>query len=426
MLADKDHPMDSSNESGPAADPQVVVVYRSRGVPWLLMPALLLFSAVVAIVVYRKIEKPEFPMVIPSAPISLAAANADLTPAEIEKTKIEPVSPTGTAPAIAPGERAPVETSIVKPLVPKREASRFDPPDLSTRPAIPGEDAPVETAPPKIDAEPVPAPAAEPAPPPLLAKPLEPANEPVKQPEPAKTPDPAPAAAPVGFDPAAAKTVAAELAAPDGDKPLKEFAEQPGVRDLSPPIEAPGTLKRPPSEEALDRQQRDAERRLFDRAGLNEGRPDLLNTDPNDVGARRHDLYRAALRIASQDRQPFHDDLKKVLAELKLKAGPEIQKLCTRYGRDTMPEIHGVMNRDLLGPSSRLSVGGRIERMRDWGVPETIVLDDLFESQKKRIGERGGPRNQSEAWVRAAWVLVKYPPKAPTGKAAKVEAKPEK
>ena len=52
MLADQDHPLEDAiaeAATGATADPKVVVVYRTRGVPLLLIPPLLLIAAVSAI-----------------------------------------------------------------------------------------------------------------------------------------------------------------------------------------------------------------------------------------------------------------------------------------------------------------------------------------------------------------------------------------
>ena len=98
-----------------------------------------------------------------------------------------------------------------------------------------------------------------------------------------------------------------------------------------------------------------------------------------------------------------------------------IQRLCNRYGRDTLPEILGAMNKDLVGPASRLSLPGRIKRMRSWGVPETMILDDLVEAEIANYKARGGPRSEAEAWVRAARVLLANPlakPPAPASRTA--------
>ncbi len=57
MLADQDHPLEDAIADAEAKpDPALVVVYRTRGVPWLLVPPLLLLAGVAAIVIYRRSE----------------------------------------------------------------------------------------------------------------------------------------------------------------------------------------------------------------------------------------------------------------------------------------------------------------------------------------------------------------------------------
>ena len=61
MLAhDQDHPLEDAiaeADAGATPDPKLVVVYRTRGVPLLLIPPLLLIAGVSAIVVYRRSER---------------------------------------------------------------------------------------------------------------------------------------------------------------------------------------------------------------------------------------------------------------------------------------------------------------------------------------------------------------------------------
>jgi len=50
MLADQDHPLEDLIAAPDPPDPKLVVVYRTRGVPWLLVPPLLLLAGVARLV----------------------------------------------------------------------------------------------------------------------------------------------------------------------------------------------------------------------------------------------------------------------------------------------------------------------------------------------------------------------------------------
>ena len=189
-----------------------------------------------------------------------------------------------------------------------------------------------------------------------------------------------------------------------------------------------------PDRQAMDdaegeRLQREAEDRLAARENLDLVKPDLLNADPSDVKKWRHMLIDKARRRAAEYRQPFHAELREAIAERGIRAGSLIKQICNKYGRDTLPEIHGAMNKDLLGISTRLSTAGRVDRMRKWGIPETIILDDLvlreledYTTKGKFAVQRGGIRSEGEAWVRAARILIANPPSKPAASTARAAA----
>ncbi len=458
MLADQDNPLDSDPASRKAApgEPHVVVIYRGRGIPWMVIPPLLLFVAVLAVIGYRRYEPMEFPRLSTSAaPGSSVATTVDTVQHSAEGSQL-----VATVYQV-PGQKTAAPVVALK-------SGPYPGPDLSVRPSIPGEPAPVtdeaEVGAPTDD--PV-APAAEPAgpvtPSPKLESPS--ASAPKSElPKPgslapseaalAPAPKPAPtlpriestpASAPmleapntgvavltpiggevpapppvkrdaIGFDPDAAKVVANELATQGKPKNgLRDNANDgayvPPNRDSTPSAAQAGIGE--PNEEMLEQQQREAERRLAVRAGIDSDGPDLLNPDPRDIQKRRAQFVMASRKVAAEDRAPFHEDLRKIIAEQGSRSGAAIQQLCNRYGRDTTPEIHVKMNRDLTGPAARLSTGGRIERMRYWGVPETIILDDLVDSYKNDVKGRNGPRTPTESWVFAARVLLAHPPTKP-------------
>ena len=87
-------------------------------------------------------------------------------------------------------------------------------------------------------------------------------------------------------------------------------------------------------------------------------------------------------------------------------AAPDIKALRDRFGVDSIPEIIVPANRDLTGVAARLTMSERIRRMRQWGLPEAMILDDVFEQERQEIRSRGGPRTEDEALVFAARILL--------------------
>jgi hypothetical protein len=398
MLADEDHPMEDA-VAAQVAEPQVMVVYRRQGVPWVLVPPLLLIAAVGGIIGYRKTVRPERPIVIAQAPPDeitskdvrqeVAVAVAEATPPTPTQEKAAPVvvteakqDPSPTPPAVATVSESvqpPSASAGPQPVSPPAEGAKADrvgsPFDVvEPRPA----DAP------KADRVGSPFDVVEPRP---ADPPIEP---PAGQVDPAKRD-------PVGFDPDAARVT---LDPAPGDSPTPAGGRQ-----------GEGVMK-PKTEEVLSDLQREAEARQADRARLEAAKPDLLKGDPRETRARIHAMMTEARREAERQRIPFHTDLRRILAEKGNKAGQDVQELFETYGgRDCLPEIAQAVNRDLVGPASRLTQQARVERMRRWGQPEQLILEDLVEREKLHPTGRGGRRSLDQIWAVAAKVLLTMPPK---------------
>jgi hypothetical protein len=255
----------------------------------------------------------------------------------------------------------------------------------------------------------------------------------VEIPQPAKpvATEPPPAAEPtarrdrVGFDPQATP---ATLEAPTEPKPEPEppAADRPPVRNAPPAGEQPFELDRrkPAAAAAADRRaeenreivedmQAEAERRLAEKTHLNEIKNQALNVDPAEYRRQREVFKAAVRRVSAEERPKFHEELKRLIREQGRAAGPDIKATRDRFGVDTLPEIMMPAARDLLDVGPRLGTGQKIRRMRQWGLPETMIIDDLYEKQLRNIGARDGARDEDEAWVFAAWTLLYYPPGVP-------------
>jgi hypothetical protein len=124
---------------------------------------------------------------------------------------------------------------------------------------------------------------------------------------------------------------------------------------------------------------------------------------------KRDERIAEAIRANDEDRPKFRAELQQILESKGNMAGNDIRKLCDRYGLGTLPEIEEFMKRSVNGRGEKLRRADRIRLLRYCGLPESMVLGDLANSEVLNIGARGGPRNQAETWVRAARQLLKLP-----------------
>ena len=127
---------------------------------------------------------------------------------------------------------------------------------------------------------------------------------------------------------------------------------------------------------------------------------------------------RDAWNKAQRERAEFHAELEVLLRRLGNRAGPSIDSLCDRYGRETVPEIRNAVNRLLSRSAAGLSFEGKIELMRKYGYPEPMILDYLYQRMYRRINTPGGPRDKFEVRVLAARILLGHQDSAPSKTAA--------
>jgi len=132
--------------------------------------------------------------------------------------------------------------------------------------------------------------------------------------------------------------------------------------------------------------------------------------------------YHETFRKLQSDRPLFHNDLRRLLQELGDGAGVEINALCDRYGRTTLPEVHKVVVLALNRSAARLKREAKIELMRSLGVPEPVILDYLAKEQHHNMNRRGGPRDSNEVRASAARILLAYPPSRPQASPPKAKS----
>ena len=57
---------------------------------------------------------------------------------------------------------------------------------------------------------------------------------------------------------------------------------------------------------------------------------------------------------------------------------------------------------------NRISQHAKVRKLREFGVPESVILDYLANVQEKNRGVRYGPRTRDEVWTRAGQLLLRY------------------
>ncbi len=123
--------------------------------------------------------------------------------------------------------------------------------------------------------------------------------------------------------------------------------------------------------------------------------------------------YQEVIHKLNQERLQFHDDLRRLLRAEGEGAGDEIKALCEKYGRDTLPGLEKAVALVRSRTAAKLNRGDTIELMRRYGMPETIIFDYLANELDHYRNMRGGPRDRNEVRVRAARLLLTYPPTTP-------------
>ncbi len=336
-----DGPRQPDAPASPPPPPLVVIHYRNRGIPLVLVPPVLVLAAVLGFQAHRRMSPPR-PAVAPPPGL---AANSRRPP---EKASMGVAEETELF--VAPGESS---------LIPA--------PDLW---------GPLPLVPPVVPATaPAPGPSREedpPTPPPAEPERVDEAN--------AAAPGPADPAAP-GFDPF------------QGPAPL-------------PPPPVPALTKK----QVMDKIDLEAEQKAARLRSLEAWRPRLLEKDRKLAEEIRAVQVVDVQRQAEANRVAFHAELRKLVVALGDRAGPQINSLCEKYGRVTMPEIYDAVQTRLRRTSTRLGRREKVEMMRRLGLPEPIILDAITRDAARSLNTRGGPRNMDEVRALAGRQLLAIPP----------------
>ncbi len=396
----------SVGESEGSAEPQplVVIQYRNRGIPPFLIPPLLVLLAAGVIMSYQR-QTPPRSLAVTAAKASKGAktlatesatkSSEDATGEMNKEATHVPVAAEGSA--SIPAAVAPPGSNPAPPVESSETISAQQP----VAPVGPATAAHVGTdekpGPPEFDPKPE---KKAPTPPnPLVA-----ATE-----RPTVTPE----SSPFDLDPqeglrkveaGPARAADSEPAAPKAAMP--EPVPRPAI-GFNPPPDAgpppPEPLKQPEPEviaEQIEQEfQREAQQKAAERQEL----------EAVKLEAKIREIQEAVDR-AEEQRVPFRNDLRVILkSEPSDRASLLIEDLCVRYGRDTVPQISQTVGRMRQRMSGRYGHQEMMELMRNYGLPEPLILDYLAQDiRKKSMHARGGPRNEREVLVRAARLLLKY------------------
>ncbi len=123
----------------------------------------------------------------------------------------------------------------------------------------------------------------------------------------------------------------------------------------------------------------------------------------------------ALMDLRDDERRQFVEELRTILREQGRQAGPEIERLSNRSGRSDDPRLK--MRARVVIMETRASQHAKVRKLRELGVPESVILDYLANAMEHNLGGRRGPRSRNEIWVRAGEMLVRYhdmdePPRA--------------
>jgi hypothetical protein len=376
------------NESQPADvranDSRVIVVeYRQRGLLARLMPPALILVLALAISSYQR-SAPLRPLA-PRIDLNALARNAAEPAAPAPPPKVVFRSDTGTSPDTenTPKSDSPSETPPDRDVRREAPAARVDegraPKDSGPSTTLAAArtsrsslfeldpDAGLEAIRPAAVVA-LPVNAAERAP-----------REAMEEPERAAGPGPAPSAASIVPDPGA----------PDVPPGREEPAREQASRER-------GDLAS--REEILRDIQREADEKGARRDEIERIKP--------QAGAM---LFSELLAKVQEERMPFRNELRQLLAQWGDSAGRAIDELCDNYGREPLPEVRRAYSRARRTSSTRMSRQATVDLLRSIGLPEPAILDYLAHDLHKHINTRGGPRDEDEVRVRAARLLLSLP-----------------
>ena len=348
----------------PEPPPQVVIEYRDRGIPWMLVPPLLALVAVVAgvgVYNYNASLKNRRPESAPSVESTSVEPENDPLPDPVPGYPLT-TGRFGGAPPQAPQpkvfENPPASTPVPTPATPvvvAEPATGLNPPDPINVIAEATPTAPL-------------APTIEPAPSTIITGQM--------------------------FDPAAFE-LGANPAANDPDMAPVDGNLAP-VSGTEP---GPDLAINPDQPVAID--------------------PDLLPPDPRKARADRQRRAIDTRKRLEQERFEFHAHLNAVYKKYGKRSAPMISELCQAYGQDIPPAAKNQAVKLLgRGMMAGAGVATRITLLRKLGFPESAILGDVVDVESNLVSptQRNAPSKEA-IYLHAARILMNNPPNRPAGTA---------
>jgi hypothetical protein len=412
-LLESDRLEEVLEEEGPP-QPVLVVQYRTRTVPWLLIVALAITLGLGSLFLYhrREVERLGAQALEARRELQRLAAKsqaeepraadppvkAAMEPRPSDATDAQPIAiSSGAAPSAVTQAPAPPGATLTPDPVQTPEPAKADP--AMARTQLPLKTGPVSAtdpaapAGPTVSAPPSTAQPPDPAAPVATAAQVTDSTSPFEElsgtdggsragvPTVATTAAPAPAPAATTAAPAPAPAVVASAPAPATARPEeKAVPAGPVAVAAEPPL---------PSKEEADRQNREEAARK-------------QAEDDHRLAQQQQDLH----AIKEDERSKFRDELRMLLEVHGNRAGKEIEALSSRAGRDDDP-ARKARALHVLGMSGT-SQKTKVRQLRAIGMPESVILDYIANQLDKTLGTRNGPRSRDEIWVLAARRLLTY------------------
>ncbi len=170
------------------------------------------------------------------------------------------------------------------------------------------------------------------------------------------------------------------------------------VEETPPADPVPASSENPPTEAILRDIQREAEQKGAQQEELERLKPQAQAL-----------LAAEAVARVQEERAPFREELRQLVKDMGTNAGPEINRICDQYGRESPPGAQETYRRLLRVSSPRMTRQATVDLMRACGIPEPLILDHLAHQFHKLLNTRGGPRDTHEVRVFAARALLAIP-----------------
>ena len=126
------------------------------------------------------------------------------------------------------------------------------------------------------------------------------------------------------------------------------------------------------------------------------------------VSARLNRIQEA-ISAAEAERPVFHAEMVSILKEHGPRAGGPLMALLARQNSTPLREVSDAVAVVMKGRKAPSLTAKKVMLYRSLGMPEPLILHKLMQAECRKITARHGPRNRSQAMVRAAEQLRAVP-----------------